>query len=167
MTKTRVLAVTGAAVLALTGCTEQPAPPNRAVAPEPAVTQAFEPRRASMGDRPAPVPDRGSPAAPTPTAVITVTVPPVSTPPAQPVAGRARRPAQVQRDTPSAPPLTDVTADEDAGAGDDVDVDTAAGDDTAAGADPDSADGLNGRLRCARGDNHRRTGHRVGRWRCR
>jgi len=167
MTKKRVLAVAGAAVLALTGCTAQPTPPDRAVAPEPAATHAFAPRRALMGDRPAPVPERVSATGATPTAVTTETLPPVSTPPAQPVAGRPRQPAQVQRDTPSAPPLTDVTADEDAGAGDDVDVDTAAGDDTAAGTDAGPADGLDGGSRCTRSDNHRRTGHRIGRWRCR
>ncbi|MEU8236064.1 hypothetical protein AB0C12_41290 [Actinoplanes sp. NPDC048967] len=169
MTKKRVLAVAGAAVLALTGCTEQPAPPDRAIAPEPAATQAFAPRRASMGDRPAPVPDRNSPAAPTPDVVTTVTVPPVPRPPAQPVAGRAARPAQVQQDTASAPPLPDATADEDAGPGDDVDVDvdTTTGDDTAAGTGPGPADGLRGGPRCTRRDDHRRTGHRVGRRRCR
>ncbi|MEU8615800.1 hypothetical protein AB0C29_48250 [Actinoplanes sp. NPDC048791] len=48
-----------------------------------------------------------------------------------------------------------------------MDTDTAAGDDTAAGPDAGSADGLNGGSRCTRADNHRRTGHRIGRWRCR
>jgi hypothetical protein len=168
MTKKRVLAAVGAAVLALTGCAGQPPPPDRAIAPEPATTQAFALRRASMGDRPAPAPERGSTTGATPAAVTTVTVPPVSTPPAQPVAGRPRRPAQVQRDTPSAPPQTDVTADEDASAEDDVDADTTAGDDTAVGTDPGPVDGLNGGSRCTRVDNHRRTRHRVGgRWRCR
>ncbi|MGW4948223.1 hypothetical protein ACWEOZ_42300 [Actinoplanes sp. NPDC004185] len=167
MTMKRVLVVAGAAVLALTGCTGQPTPPDRAAAPEPAATQALVPRRASMGDRPAPVPERGSTTGATPTAVTTVTVPPVAAPPAPPVAGRARRPAQVQRDIPSAPPLTDVTADGDVDAEDDVDVDPPAGDDTAAGTDPGRSDELDGRSRCTRSDRHRRPGHRAGRWRCR
>jgi hypothetical protein len=167
MMKTRVLVVAGAAALALTGCAGPPLPPDRAAAAEPAATQGFVPRRASMGDRPAPVPERGSTTGATPTAVSTVTVPPVPAPPAQPAAGRARRPTQVQRDAPSAPPLTDVTADEDAGAEDDVDVDPAAGDDPAADSDPGPADDLDGRSRCTRTDNHRRMGHRLSRWRCR
>jgi hypothetical protein len=181
MTKKRVLAGLGALALAMGGCGGQPTAPDRAVAPEIAVTERAGPAGAAMGDSPPPAPRRDRTP---PVAATTATEPPLPTRPAQPVsaddgvaagppardtAPGAHRPPRDTEPVDVTRPQPDVVGD-DGSSGNDPDEDPTGGADADGGTGPGAGDGLDRGRRpgCTRVTGHFRDGHRArGHWRCR